>query len=78
MDSRDLMRRCWLSSKDEVAATLSQELRRLMQAADAGTSAREAARRLAVSDSAVAKLGRRVRETGKSTRSGLAATANCC
>ena len=48
-----------------MAAPLSQDLRRrLMQAVDEGSSAREAARRFAVSESATIKLIRRVRETG--------------
>ncbi len=66
-DSRDLIRRCWLSSEgwDGMAAPLSQDLRRrLVQAVEAGSSAREAARRFAVSESAAIKLVRRVRETG--------------
>ena len=47
-----------------MAATLSQELRRrLVQAVEAGSSAREAARRFAVSESAAIKLVRRVHET---------------
>ena len=46
-----------------MAAPLSQDLRRrLMQAVDRGSSAREAARRFAVSESAAIKLVRRVRE----------------
>ncbi len=48
-----------------MAAPLSQDLRhRLMQAVEAGSSAREAARRFAVSESAAIKLVRRVRKTG--------------
>ena len=48
-----------------MAAPLSQDLRRrLVQAVEAGSSAREAARRFAVSESAAIKLVRRVRETG--------------
>ena len=48
-----------------MAAPLSQDLRcRLMQAVEAGSSAREAARRFAVSESAAIKLVRRVRATG--------------
>jgi transposase len=48
-----------------MAAPLSQDLRRrLVQAVEAGSSAREAARRFAVSESAAIKLIRRVRETG--------------
>ena len=54
-----------MSSENEVAAPLSQDLRRrLVQAVAAGSSAREAARRFAVSESAAIKLVRRVRETG--------------
>ena len=50
-----------------MAAPLSQDLRRrLMQAVERGSSAREAARRFAVSESAAIKLVRRVRETGSS------------
>ena len=48
-----------------MAAPLSQDLRRrLVQAVGAGSSAREAARRFAVSESAAIKLLRRVRQTG--------------
>lgn len=48
-----------------MAAPLSQDLRRrLVQAVEAGSSARKAARRFAVSESAVIKLVRRVCETG--------------
>lgn len=48
-----------------MAAPLSQDLRRrLVQAVEAGSSAREAAWRFAVSESAAIKLIRRVRETG--------------
>lgn len=48
-----------------MAAPLSQDLRRrLIRAVEAGSSAREAARRFAVSGSAAIKLIRRVRETG--------------
>ena len=48
-----------------MAAPLSQDLRRrLVQAVEAGSSVREAARRFAVSESAAIKLVRRVRETG--------------
>ena len=48
-----------------MAAPLSHDLRRrLMQAVEDGSSAREAARRFAVSESAAIKLVRRVRETG--------------
>ena len=48
-----------------MAAPLSQDLRRrLVQAVEQGSSAREAARRFAVSESAAIKLVRRVRETG--------------
>jgi transposase len=48
-----------------MAAPLSQDLRRrLLQAVEAGSSARGAARRFAVSESAAIKLVRRVRETG--------------
>ena len=48
-----------------MAAPLSQDLlRRLVQAVEKGSSAREAARRFAVSESAAIKLVRRVRETG--------------
>ena len=48
-----------------MAAPLSQDLRRrLMWAVEAGSSAREAPRRFAVSESAAIKLVRRVRETG--------------
>ena len=49
-----------------MAATLSQDLRRrLVQVLEAGSSAREAARRFAVSESAAIKLVRRVREIGR-------------
>ena len=48
-----------------MAALLSQDLRRrLVQAVEASSSAREAARRFAVGESAAIKLVRRVRETG--------------
>ena len=48
-----------------MAAPLLQDLRRrLVQAVEQGSSAREAARRFAVSESAAIKLVRRVRETG--------------
>ena len=48
-----------------MGAPLSQDLRRrLVDAVEAGSSAREAARRFAVSESAAIKLIRRVRETG--------------
>ena len=48
-----------------MAAPLSQDLRRrLVQAVEAGSSARAAARRFAVSEAAAIKLMRRVRETG--------------
>lgn len=48
-----------------MAAPLSQDLRcRLVRAVEQGRSAREAARRFAVSESAAIKLVRRVRETG--------------
>ena len=48
-----------------MAAPLSQDLRRrLVQAVAAGSSAREAARRFAVSECAAIKLVPRVRETG--------------
>lgn len=48
-----------------MAAPLSQDLRRrLVQAVEQGSSAREGARRFAVSESAVIKFVRRVRETG--------------
>ena len=48
-----------------MAAPLSQDLRcRLVQAVEAGSSARAAARRFAVSEGAAIKLVRRVRETG--------------
>ena len=48
-----------------MAAPLSQDLRRrLVQAVQAGSSAREAARRFAVSESAAIKPIRRMRETG--------------
>ena len=48
-----------------MAAPLSQDLRRrVVQAVERGSSAREAARRFAVSESAAIKLVRRVRETG--------------
>ncbi len=51
-----------------MAASVSQDLRRrLVQAVEAGSSAREAARRCAVSESAPIEPIRRVRETG-STR----------
>ncbi len=48
-----------------MAAPLSQDLRRrLVQAIEAGTSARQAAARFAVSPTAVHRLMRRVRATG--------------
>lgn len=48
-----------------MALPLSQDLRRrLVQAVEAGSLAREAARRFAVSEAAAIKLIRRVRETG--------------
>ena len=48
-----------------MAAPLSQDLRRrLVRSVEQGNSAREAARRFAVSESAAIKLVRRVRETG--------------
>ncbi|RYF08073.1 MAG: transposase [Deltaproteobacteria bacterium] len=48
-----------------MAAPLSQDLRRrLVQAVEKGSSAREAARRFAVSESAAIKLIRRVRDIG--------------
>lgn len=48
-----------------MTAPLSQDLRRrLVRAVEAGSSAREAARRFEVSVSAAIKLVRRVRETG--------------
>ena len=48
-----------------MAAPLSQGLRRrLVQAVERGSSAREAARRLAVSEAAAIRLVRRVRQTG--------------
>ncbi len=48
-----------------MVAPLSQDLRRrLVQAVEAGSSAREAARCFAVSESAAIKLVRRVRQTG--------------
>ena len=48
-----------------MTAPLSQALRRrLIRAVEAGSSAREAARRFEVSASAAVKLVRRVRETG--------------
>lgn len=48
-----------------MTAPLSQDLRRrLIRAVEAGSSAREAARRFEVSASAAVKLVRRVRETG--------------
>ncbi len=48
-----------------MAAPLSQDLRcRLVQAVEQGSSAREAARCVAVSESAAIKLVRRVREAG--------------
>ena len=48
-----------------MAAPLSQDLRcRLVQAVEAGSSACQAARRFAVSESAAIKLIRRVRDTG--------------
>ena len=57
-----------------MAAPLSQDLRRrLMQAVEAGSSAREAARRFAVSESAAIKLVRRVRETGSCSEPQLSA-----
>ena len=47
-----------------MSVSFSQDLcRRLMQAAEAGSSAREATRRFAVSESAATKLVRRKRET---------------
>jgi len=54
-----------LSVEVEMTAPLSGDLRRrLIRAVDAGSSAREAARRFEVSASAAIKLVRRVRETG--------------
>ncbi len=48
-----------------MAAPLSQDLRhRLVRSVEQGSSAREATRRFAVSESAAIKLIRRVRETG--------------
>lgn len=48
-----------------MTAPLLQDLRRrLVQAVEEGSSAREAARRFAVSEAAAIKLVRRVRETG--------------
>ena len=48
-----------------MTAPLSQDLRRrLVRAVEAGASAREAARRFAVSPSAAVKIVRRARETG--------------
>jgi putative transposase len=51
-----------------MTAPLSADLRRrLVRAVEAGSSAREAARRFEVSPSAAIKLVRRVRETGSAT-----------
>ena len=53
-----------------MTAPLSQDLRRrLVRAVEAGSSAREAARRFEVSASAAIKLVRRVRETGSTAPS---------
>ena len=55
-----------------MAAPLSQDLRRrLVHAVEAGSSAREAARRFAVSESAAIKLIRRVREGSIQSSGGL-------
>jgi putative transposase len=54
-----------LSGEAAMTAPLSVDLRRrLVRAVEAGSSAREAARRFAVSASAAIKLAQRVRETG--------------
>src|SRR5829696_6168317 len=54
-----------MGSEAVMTAPLSQDLRlHLVRAVDAGSSAREAARRFEVSASAAIKLVRRVRETG--------------
>jgi transposase len=53
-----------------MTAPLSQDLRRrLIRAVEAGTSAREAARRFEVSPSAAVKIVRRARETGSTAPS---------
>ena len=58
-----------------MAAPLSQDLRRrLVQAVEAGSSAREAARRFAVSGSAAIKLIRRVCETGSTAPARIGGT----
>ena len=54
-----------------MAAPLSQDLRRRLQALERGCSAHEAARRFAVSESAAIKLVRRVRETGSTASAGI-------
>ena len=73
------MRRCWLSSEVMTTAPLFQDLpRRLVRAIEAGSPAREAARRFEVSASAAIKLVRRVRETGNTARPGSAALARHC
>jgi transposase len=57
-----------MGSEAVMTAPLSQDLRlRLVRAVEAGSSAREAARRFEVSASAAIKLVRRVRETGSTT-----------
>jgi transposase len=54
-----------LNGEAVMAAPLSQDLRRrLVRAVEAGSSAREAARRFEVSPSAAVKIVRRARETG--------------
>ena len=58
-----------------MTAPLSQDLRRrLIRAVEAGSSAREAARRFEVSASAAIKLVRRVRETGSTTPARIGGT----
>ncbi len=58
-----------------MTAPLSQDLRRrLVRAVEAGSSAREAARRFEVSASAAIKLVRRVRETGSTTPARIGGT----
>jgi transposase len=63
-----------LSGEAVMTAPLSQDLRRrLVRAVEAGSSAREAARRFEVSPSAAVKIVRRARETGGTAPLGSAA-----
>ncbi|MDB5770379.1 MAG: hypothetical protein JWM42_753 [Burkholderia sp.] len=62
-----------------MTAPLSQDLRRrLVRAVDAGSSAREAARRFEVSASAAIKLMQRVRETGSTQPARIGGYASQC